>query len=75
MFRVGESDILRWNERLKAISALAFNLGGGLLAAAVVRLYGQGTIDLPIILWSLVSALLIWSAYLLLGLLQSESVL
>ncbi len=74
MFRMAEPEVIRANERLKGWSNLLFNLGGALLGAAAVRLYGLMTIDFSVALWSILSAGLIWLAYLVLGLLQSEAV-
>lgn len=68
-------DILRWNERMKAISSLSFNLGGALTAAVVVKVYNAPKLDLDVALWSAGMAFLLWLAYMLLGLLEQEEVM
>ena len=45
-----ESQILTYNERLKAFSNLAFNLAGGLAAATAARVWAKG-VDLAALLW------------------------
>ena len=46
-----ESQILTYNERIKAFSNFLFNLAAGLAAAAAARLWVKG-IDLAALLWA-----------------------
>ncbi|MES2444816.1 MAG: hypothetical protein V4574_18490 [Pseudomonadota bacterium] len=71
---MSDPSIIQANERLKGLANLLFNLGAALLGAVAVRLYGLMTIDVSIALWSILSATLIWMAYMVLGLLQSETI-
>ena len=60
------------NERIKGLSGLLFNAGGGLAAAALVRLYTNVIFDVQVALWFFVAAALIFIAWQALALLEPE---
>jgi len=69
-----EPGIIRANERLKGIASLFFNLGGAVVGAVAVRMYAVPGVDFIAALWCTGAVALIWIAYMLLGLLQSEEI-
>jgi hypothetical protein len=54
-------DALRWNERLKAGSAVAANLGSALFASGFARWFTLG-FDAIVLIWIVVAAMIIWSS-------------
>lgn len=65
-------DVIRANERYRSASRTLFQLGAALLAASAVKLYDQQRLTLETVGWLVGSSVLIWSGWILLGLLDSE---
>lgn len=70
---MSSSEILRRNEKTKQISSVLSNLGTALMIAAFGRIW-TGTVDGWVAVWILVASMLIWSAMLCLGALESDVV-
>jgi hypothetical protein len=64
--------IIRANERYKAIAGALTNLGTGLLAAAVVKMYADGKATLETASWFIPAGVLMFVGWQVLGLLDSE---
>lgn len=64
---------LRLNERLKMVAGGTFQLGAALFAAAVVRAYVDGAIGLEVIGWFVVAMMLMFVAWTVLSLLETEA--
>ena len=60
------------NERYKSVSRTFFQLGSALLAAALAKSYAAGSFSPETAGWFLISIVLIWSGWIVLGLLESE---
>ena len=65
------SEILQRNERTKLLSGLSSNFGTALIIAGAGRSFFQG-IDFHAILWFIIGAVLIWTGWAVLTLLESE---
>lgn len=65
-------EILILNERVKGISQMVFNLAAALVAAIVARFYALGSADFVAILWCLGVAVLVFVAWKVLYMLESE---
>lgn len=66
------SETLRANERIKYSSTVGGNLGTALFATAIGRWFLSG-FDAFVLLWLLTAALIIWSAWHVLTMLESET--
>jgi len=66
--------VIRSNERYRSVSRTLFQLGAALLAAAAVRVYSDQTFSPETLVWLSSSASLMWTGWLILGLLDSEDV-
>jgi hypothetical protein len=66
-------DSLRWNEKLKAVSAVATNLGSGLLAAAFGRWFVVG-FDAYVSPWLFGAAMMLWAGLHILRALEVDDV-
>jgi hypothetical protein len=66
-------DSLRWNEKLKAVSAVATNLGSGLLAAAFGRWFVVG-LDAYVFPWLFGAGMMLWAGVHILGALEVDDV-
>jgi phosphate/sulfate permease len=67
-----KTEVARVNEQVKLLAAVIGNLGTGLTAAAAARWYVSG-VDLVLGSWIFVSIVLIWTAYRILTLIDSEA--
>lgn len=66
------SEILRDNERIKAISGLCVNVGTALVIAGAGRWF-YTAVDAYTILWLLVGPVIVWTGLHVLTLLEAES--
>ena len=60
------------NERGKSVSRSLFQLGTALLGGDAVKTYNEAEIAIEAVIWLGASVLLIWTGWLILGLLEPE---
>ena len=60
------------NERWKSVSRSVTQLGTALLAAAAVKGYTSGGLSIETLEWFVMSAILMWTGWVILSLLEAE---